>query len=368
MFALEARGGTGKTHTINLILAAVRSFKKIALATALSGIAATLLSHGRTLHSRCKIPVRVNEQSMCSVSPQEASGTLLRQTERLIIDEVSMGHKHIFEAIDRTLQDMCENTSLFDGLNVLMPGDWRQVLPVVRHGSRSQIVNARLKSSYLWEHVNVLRLTRSMRVSLTGATADFSNYLLNIGDGKHNICKQIGEFAIKVPDDMTVKSERKLIDFVFGNLQSNTNPDWLASRCIICPTNTEVDRINNLIMQSFPGEEKVYKSCDSVKENEHQHPIKFINSLCLSGTPTHKLTLRKDSIVMLLRNLDPINGHCIGTRFVVQHLHQHVIDAVVACGPHAGKRLFTKIPLMPSDNIFVFHIRRKQHRLDLLLQ
>ncbi|XP_005091054.1 uncharacterized protein LOC101862318 [Aplysia californica] len=256
MFALEGSGGTGKTHPINLILAVVRSFKKITLATALSGNAATLLSNGRTLHSRCKIPLCVNEQSMCSVSPRDASGTLLRQTELLIIDEVSMGHKHIFEATDRTHQDIWGNNSLFGLLTVLMSGDWRQILPVVRHGSRSQIVNATLKSSYLWEFVNVLRLTRNMGVLLTGETADFSYYLLDIGNGKHNVCKQSVEFAIKLPDDITVKSERELINCVFGNLQSNTNPDWLASRCIISPTNTEVDRINNLIMQSFLGEKK----------------------------------------------------------------------------------------------------------------
>ncbi|XP_005099567.1 uncharacterized protein LOC101849699 [Aplysia californica] len=202
-----------------------------------------------------------------------------------------------------------------------------------------------------------------------GETADFSNNLLNIGDGKHNVCKQIGEFAIKLPDDITLKSERVLINFVFGNLQSNTNPDWLAFRCIICPTNTEVDRINNPIMQSFSGEEKVCRSSDSMDENEHQYQIEFINSLCPSGMPPHKLTLRKDSMVMLLRNLDPANGHCNGTRYVVQNLQQHVIDAVVACGPYAGKRLFIpRIPLMPSDNIiiFPFHMRRTQFRLDML--
>ena len=36
LFALDASGGNGKTHTINLILAAIRSKKKIAVARALS--------------------------------------------------------------------------------------------------------------------------------------------------------------------------------------------------------------------------------------------------------------------------------------------------------------------------------------------
>ena len=48
---LDAPGRTGKTFSINLILAKLRSEGKIALATASSGIAATLLTGGRTLHS-----------------------------------------------------------------------------------------------------------------------------------------------------------------------------------------------------------------------------------------------------------------------------------------------------------------------------
>ena len=64
---------------------------------------------------------------------------------------------------------------------------------------------------------------------------------------------------------------------------------------------------------------------------------------------------------MLLRNLDPVNGHCNGTRYVIEHLHDHIIDATIACGPHAGKRIFVPIiPMIPSDNIFPFHMKRKQ--------
>ena len=64
-----------------------------------------------------------------------------------------MGHKYIFEAIDRTLQGIRGNNSLFGGMTVLMAGDWRQILPVVHHGSRTQIVNATLKSLYLRDHI-----------------------------------------------------------------------------------------------------------------------------------------------------------------------------------------------------------------------
>ena len=143
---------------------------------------------------------------------------------------------------------------------------------------------------------------------------------------------------IKLPDDMTVENEKKLLNFVFGGIENNyTDSAWLSSRSIICPTNSEVDAINNtIIMSIFPGDVKVRRSNDSVEENEHQYPIKFLNTLCPSRMPPHTLQLKKHSIIMLLRNLDPVNGHCNGTRYVIEHLHDHIIDATIASGPHAG--------------------------------
>ena len=77
--------------------------------------------------------------------------------------------------------------------------------------------------------------------------------------------------------------------------------------------------------------------------------------------PPHILQLKKHSIIMLLRNLDPVNGHCNGTQYVIEHLHDHIIDATIACGPHSGKRIFIpRIPIIPSDNIFPIHMKRKQ--------
>lgn len=59
LYFLDAPGGTGKTFVISLILAAIRSQQKIALALASSGIAATLLDGGRTAHSALKLPLNV---------------------------------------------------------------------------------------------------------------------------------------------------------------------------------------------------------------------------------------------------------------------------------------------------------------------
>ena len=48
---LDAPGNTGKTFLLNLLLAKVRQCGQIAIEMASSGIAATLLDGGRTVHS-----------------------------------------------------------------------------------------------------------------------------------------------------------------------------------------------------------------------------------------------------------------------------------------------------------------------------
>ena len=209
-FVLDACGGTGKTYTINLILAAIRSKKEIATATALSRIAATLLSH-----SRCKVPLQIHDTSMCNISRQNATGVLFQKTDLLIIDEISMGHKCVFESIDRTMQDIRKKSSPFGGLGVLLAGDWRQILPVVRLGSRPDIVDARLKSSYLWQIVTRLQLTQNMRAKLRGESSQFADFLFSIGDGKEEHHKDKGYFFIKLRDDMTVENEKRASGLCF---------------------------------------------------------------------------------------------------------------------------------------------------------
>ncbi|RVE47422.1 hypothetical protein evm_007932 [Chilo suppressalis] len=59
MFFLDAPGGTGKTVVTTDILADVRRQGKIAIAVALSGIAATLLPGGKTAHAMFKIPINL---------------------------------------------------------------------------------------------------------------------------------------------------------------------------------------------------------------------------------------------------------------------------------------------------------------------
>ena len=98
-----------------------------------------------------------------------------------------MQHKHAIECVDHSLRDLMETNTPFGGKVVLFCGDFRQILPVVPHGSIPDQANACLKSSYLWKDNQRLRLSINMRLQSTGnntLNARFGTWLLDLGSGK----------------------------------------------------------------------------------------------------------------------------------------------------------------------------------------
>ena len=97
---LDAPGGTGNTYLINLILYRIRSQGKIVLATASSGIAATLLHFGRTLHNTFKVPLDTHrmDQPTCRITSNSPMAIVIRDAAAIIVDEAPMTHRSAFEA------------------------------------------------------------------------------------------------------------------------------------------------------------------------------------------------------------------------------------------------------------------------------
>ncbi|XP_058725711.1 uncharacterized protein LOC131597006 [Vicia villosa] len=167
VFFLHGYSGTGKTYMWRTLAAALRSKHDICLTFATSGIASLLLLGGRTAHSKFKIPVPTLDNSTCKIEYNDDVGDLLRQTKLIIWDEAPMAHKHTFEALDRTLRDVMSkygNSKEMFGGKVVFGGDFRQILPVVPRGSRSDIVHSAINASYIWNSVQVLTLTKNMRL------------------------------------------------------------------------------------------------------------------------------------------------------------------------------------------------------------
>lgn len=77
LFFIDGPGGTGKTYLYRALLAFVRDRHLIGLATASSGVAASILPGGRTAHSRFKISLHLDEHGGCNVRKQSALAKLL---------------------------------------------------------------------------------------------------------------------------------------------------------------------------------------------------------------------------------------------------------------------------------------------------
>jgi hypothetical protein len=85
----------------------------------------------------------------------------------------------------------------------------------------------------------------------------------------------------------------------------------------------------------------IYNSFDSVEEDPHgYYPQEFLNSLTPNGLPPHLLKLKINCLIILLRNIDPANGLCNGTRLVMRGFMKNVINAEIVLGKHSGNRVF----------------------------
>jgi hypothetical protein len=62
----------------------VRSVGLIAVATATSGIAASIMPGECTAHSRFKIPIKLSDNTVCNFSKHSGATTILRTTSLII--------------------------------------------------------------------------------------------------------------------------------------------------------------------------------------------------------------------------------------------------------------------------------------------
>ncbi|KAL0319969.1 UNVERIFIED_CONTAM: hypothetical protein Sradi_5258400 [Sesamum radiatum] len=341
LYFVYGSGGTGKTYLWRTILARLRSEGKIVLAVASSGIASLLLSGGRTSHSRFKIPMLVDD-STCSINQDSPLADLIRRTSLIVWDEAPMQHRHLFETIDRTFKAIMKfhNPSaehkIFGGKIMLLGGDFRQILPVVAKGGRSEIIAACInKSSDIWQYCQVFLLSINMR--LTSMSIDttevctmheFSKWVLDLGEGKLptiSLEEESEPAWIKIPDDLLIPDGDddlgRIVETTYPNLMADYNvPEYLRSRAILSPTNDIVDQVNSYMMSLIPGMTKQYLSADTIcpssadiDEQSILYPVEFLNTLKFFGIPDHKLDLKVGVPIILLRNLNQSVGLCNGT-------------------------------------------------------
>ncbi|XP_064643567.1 ATP-dependent DNA helicase PIF1-like [Lineus longissimus] len=363
VYYLDGPGGTGKTTVYNTIISML-SIRNIKVhATAWTGIAATLLRNGCTVHSLFKLPVPILDTSTCNVTPKSAQAKHLRAITLFIIDEVSMLPLHALHAIDTCLRDITgNNNTLFGGKIILLGGDFRQVLPFTPRASRTKTIENCIKNSPLWPQILRFHLTKNMRAD--AAAQDFSTWLLTVGNGT------LQSNLTDIPYSIDIPSQCKLsVDIVNDVFQDMTSP-VIQDTVLLTPKNEDALKLNKLILDKIPTTAQTYISSDSAicedpTEQTH-YPMEFLNSLTPTGMPPHILKLKVGAIIMLLRNLDIKGGLCNGTRLKVVALYPRTIHADIITGTHVNKRVFIpRIKLAPSDANLPFTQQRHQFPIRL---
>ena len=272
-YFLDGPGGSGKTRVYNTLISYLNC-KHIKVASAAwTGIAATLLMGGRTVHNLFKLPVPILDTSTCNISPSSPHAHYLRLVMLFIIDEASMVPVHALSAIDKMMRDITNVDVPFGAKIFLLGGDFRQVLPVVPRSSRTVIVEHCLKSSPLWPLFTVHRLKKNMRAKEN--ESEFANWLMELGNGTlPSPDHETFPNAIKIPDTCNIV-QSDIVTEVFSDI---TDVQALADRVILTPTNTETLKLNNHVLDKLPGETEVYFSvdkavCDTEEAANYPHGV-----------------------------------------------------------------------------------------------
>jgi len=142
-----------------------------------------------------------------------------------------------------------------------------------------------------------------------------------------------------------------LINRIYPGIGNSRAQDdqYFLDRIILCPRNDEVHNINNTILQQFNPTAEVHmlRSMDSVSEEDrmyHAYSTEFLQQLNAGGLPPALLYLKVGSSVILLRNLDPGEGLCNGTRMVVLNIRRKVLQYRIIS---KDRRFRGKVVLIP---------------------
>jgi hypothetical protein len=259
-----------------------------------------------------KVPV--NEKNEMLLSPVERGdprGELLREAALLIWDEAPMANRAVLACVDELLRRIMGNNLPFGGKVLILLGDFRQTCPVIRRGTRAQVVDASIKSSPLFSTFTVARLTEPIR---NAEDLEFAAFVDAIGDGAGP--------EVHLNMLQTVYSAENLINFVYPN-HMLSDPLSCLKRAILAPTNQQVDSFNKTILNAIPGTARTYLGADSLKEVEEagmtppDSVLDYVAKHTPPGMPPHSLTIKTNSVFRLLRNFSLDLGLVKNVRVVV---------------------------------------------------
>lgn len=264
---LTGAAGTGKTFVLNKFIRRARRAGKSVAVTATTGLAATHLN-GTTIHAWSGIGVADFLDKHAVVKLGKGRQELIRQADVLVIDEISMLHDFRLDMVDEVLRLARESSEAFGGVQVILCGDFFQLPPVNRVGSRQ---GSFVISSSVWQRgiFEVCYLEKQYR------QADDQNYT--------DILNGIRQGFLT----------RSQLDVLRARAEAEADP--FTNRTRLLTVNVDVDRVNDKQLDEL--DEEVYEY-----EMESSGSKKYVEQLKRSCLAPEVLRLKRGAAVMCIKN------------------------------------------------------------------
>ena len=208
-----------------------------------------------------------------------------------------------------------------------------------------------------------------MRVHASGdpRLEEFDSWALDIGNGVTSSLKVPVKMAAtriitnsQVNPNTELKGMEEFCEKIFPNISINIDdPNWIDGRVILAPTNKEVQMLNEILSAKLPGNSDIMRSADQVthRQDELRFNVEYLNSLTPSGFPPHSIDLKPGMPLVLLRNLNPRQGLCNGTKLIYEG---HLDKKVLRCKVSGSERtvLIPRIMFVPKVGSGMEWVRR----------
>lgn len=263
---LTGPAGSGKTYVLNQFITQATSNSLVVAVTATTGLAATHL-HGATIHTWSGIGIRDELEPEFFENLRRDRKKIIKETDVLVIDEVSMLHDFRLDMIDDVCRHVRKNNAPFGGIQVVLCGDFFQLPPVNRRGSREGgfVVHSRA-----WQELDptICYLEEQHRQN----DDIFLDILTALREG-----------------DVRRRHAEALLERVDVELPSHHDITELHT------VNVDVDKINSQKLAALKGEERTYSASTAGSQN-------YVDSLLRSCVAAENLVLKKGALVMFIKN------------------------------------------------------------------
>jgi ATP-dependent DNA helicase PIF1 len=319
-------GGTGKTFLIRHLINSAKENKKNVQVCALTGCASVLLNCGaRTIHSWSGIKLARGDSNQIIESVLRSNRIIKnwQSVKILIVDEVSMMSKKIFNILNEIGKRVRHSPLPFGGIQVIFTGDFFQ-LPPVGNSMNDPGSEEFCFESDEWYKVFAMKNHIELTSIFRQEDQDYIDILNEIRKG-----------------ELSEKNAEKLKTYV-GREYVKTDNNTLYTPTKLFPTRVKTDYINNMMFNTLDEDEyhlelgvktdctvlldcgKAFSyeqilKCNRMSPQEREYEIENLKN----NTPCEKLLkLKVGSNVLCCANIDLDCGICNGSQGIITRIEE----------------------------------------------